>query len=442
MKRIIFVTILMLLQEYTAFAAGPAPTLSLEQCVQVALTKSPDVAAAQALVQAARANVKVSHAGYLPQLNAGQSYTRETYNYAGTASASGAGTPPRLWNQFYTGQSNASANYYFGGLNFSQEIEDFGRTKGAVRTSLAQLQATQHNLTYVRDQIYYNVRAAYYTVIAARQTVDVETAAVHDAQRRLEQAQAFHHYGTAPEIDVTQEQVTLANAQLALTQAESNLKVERAQLATTMGLPVDQAPEPAETAIQFPPPGNFNQLLAEAERNRADLLAQLDQVNAALGNVLSAKGNMRPNISLSGLLSWQNLKWPLVYNWGLTQLLGQSIFSGGANRARLHAAEAQATATQYDVSSFKLQVQQQVFAASSAVQVAQEQIANATVADRYAHENLALADQSFRVGVGDIIQLDDAEYQATGAALQLVAARYNYQVASADLDFVLGRGPK
>jgi len=94
------------------------------------------------------------------------------------------------------------------------------------------------------------------------------------------------------------------------------------------------------------------------------------------------------------------------------------------------------------VSSFKLQVQQQVFAALSAVQVAQEQIANATVADSYARQNLALADQSYREGVADVIVLDDAEYQATNAAMQLVAARYDYEVASANLDFAVGRGPK
>jgi outer membrane protein len=437
MKRIILAIVLVLLQAYVAFAAGPDSALSLEQCVQIALTKSPDIAAAQNLIQAARENVKVSHAGYLPQLSAGQSYSRDTYNYAGAV-----GTPPYLWKQFYRGQSNATANYYYGGLNFSQLIADFGRTKGVVKTSLAQFQAAQHNLTFVRDQVYYNVRAAYFTVIAARQAVQIQRAAVEDAQKHLEQAEAFHKYGAAPEIDVTQEQVTLANAQLALTQAESNLRIERAQLATTMGLPVDQAPEPEESTVQFSPPEAFNQLLGEAERNRPDLLSQLDQVNAALGNVLVAKGNLRPDISLSFFLDWRNLTWPLVYNSGLGQMLAQTLFAGGANRAHLRAAEAQETASQYSVASFKLQVQQQVFAALSAVQVAQEQIANAMVADRYARQNLALAERSYKEGVGDIIQLDDAQYQATNAAMQLVAARYNYQVASANLDFAIGHGPK
>jgi outer membrane protein len=437
MKRIILAVMLLLLQECAVLAAGPAPTLSLEQCEQIALIRSPDIAAAQALLRAAAQNVKVSHAGYLPQLSAGQSYSRETYNYAGTA-----GTPPDLWHQFYKGQSNSTANYYFGGLNFSQLITDFGRTKGAVRASIAQFQAAQHNLIFARDQVYYNVRAAFFTDIAARQAVQIQRAAVDDAQKHLSQAQAFHRYGTVPEIDVTQEEVTLANAQLALTQAQSNLKVERAQLATTMGLPVNQAPEPEETSPQSRSPESFNQLLEEADRNRADLLSQLDQVNAALGNVLIAKGNLRPDISLSMFIDWRNLTWPLVYNWSLGQILAQTIFAGGANRAHLRAAQAQEMAAQYSVASFKLQVQQQVFAALSAVQVAQEQIANATVADRYARQNLSLAEQSYKEGVGDIILLDDAEYQATNAAMQLVAARYNYQVASANLDFAVGRGPK
>ncbi|HEV2500380.1 MAG TPA: TolC family protein, partial [Terriglobia bacterium] len=47
------------------FAANTA-TISLDQAVRIALQKNPDVAAANALVDAARANVKIAHANYLP----------------------------------------------------------------------------------------------------------------------------------------------------------------------------------------------------------------------------------------------------------------------------------------------------------------------------------------------------------------------------------------
>ncbi|MGH9343442.1 MAG: TolC family protein [Terriglobia bacterium] len=414
-----------------------AATVSLDQAVQIALQKNPDVGAAQALVNAAKANVKIAHANYLPQIDLGLSYTRQTYNYDASP-----GTSPSQWALFYKGQSNANAPYYFGGLNLSQTILDFGRTKGQVEVSQAQLEAAEHNLQFVRDQIYYNIRAAYFTVIAAEDAVNIQKAAVTDAGRHLDQARAFHQFGTVPGIDVTSEQLALANARLGLQQAEESLEVDRSQLATAMGLPVDQAPEPSETLESPRKNGKLKPLLAEAEQSRQDLLSQFDQVKASMGNLLTAKAQLRPNLSLSTFLDFRNLTWPLVYNWSLGQMLAQSIFAGGANRARVRGAQAQEVAAQEDVASLRLLVDQQVFSALSGMRLAEDQINNATVADGYARENLALAENRYKVGVGTAVELNDAEYQATQSALRLVAARYDYQAASAKLDFALGRGPK
>lgn len=437
MKRTCLFVVSFLVLGSSLVAAGSHPSLSLDQCLETALKQSPDVAAARALVDAAQANVKISHAARLPQVAAGQSYIRQTYNYTANP-----GTPPDVWRLFYKGQSNANAPYYYGGLNLSQTLFDFGRTKGAIETSGAELQAAGHNLRFVEDQVYYNVRSAYFTVIAAREIVQIQKAAVNDAQRHLEQAQAFHHYGTAPGIDVTREQVALANARLALRQAQEALEIDRAELATSMGVPADHAPEPVGALEPLRQPKSFSDLVSEAERNRADLLAQFDQVKAALGNILSAKGNLRPDISLSAFLDFRNFTWPLVFNWSMGQLLAQSLFAGGANRAHVHAAQAQEVAARDNVESLRLQVQQQVFTALSNLKVAKEQIANAEEADRYARENLTLAEGRYKVGVGNVIELNDAEMQATSAAVQVVATRYDYQVAGAKLDFALGRGPQ
>ena len=437
MKRVLCIALLGLIGALPIKAADPPSSMSLAQCIQEALERSPDVAAARALVDAAAQGVKMSHAGYLPQIDVGASYTRQTYNYTGNP-----GTPPSLWRQFYRGMSSTTAPYYYGGLNLSQTLLDFGRTKGAVEVSQAQYQAAEHNLIFIRDQVDYNVRTAYFSVIAASEIAGVQQAALENAQKHLDQSMAFHRNGTVPGIDVTAGQMAVANAELALRQAQETLKVNRAQLATAMGIPADQAPEPAGTLEKVEPEPAFNQLLQEADQNRADLLAQLDQIKAALGNELAAKGAMRPYISLDAFLDFRNLTWPLIYNWSLGQLLAQSLFSGGANTARLRQTQAQEVAARDNVDSLRLQVQQQVFAALSNLKVAHEQIITAQEADRFARENLALAEGRYQVGVGNIVELNDAQTQATNAALQLVATRYDYQVARAKLNFVLGRGPK
>lgn len=437
MKRAVCVALMGLFVAVSRSVARSPASLTLAQCVEIALKSSPDVAAARALVDAAAEGVKMSHAGYLPQISAGMSYTRQTYNYAASP-----GTTPEQWRLFYHGESLATSPYYYGGLNLSQTLLDFGRTKGAVETSQAQLQAAKHNLIFVRDQVDYNVQTAYFTTIAARETVDVQQASLDNAQKHLEQSVAFHSNGMVPGIDVTSSQLAVANAKLGLAQAQENLKVSRAQLATYMGIPVGQAPEPASSLENAAPQPSFNQLLQEADENRADLLAQLDQIKAAMGNELTAKGATRPYISLDAFFDFRNLTWPLIYNWSLGQLLAQSIFSGGANTARLRQTQAQEVAARESVDSLRLQVQQQVFAALSSLKVTHEQVITAQEADRFARANLALAEGRYKVGVGNIVELDDAQTQATNAAVQLVATRYDYQVARVKLDFVLGRGPK
>ncbi len=437
MRQFLFLALLTLLAAAPAKAADSPQPLSLAQCIQEALDRSPDVAAARDLVDAAAEGVKMSHAGYLPQISTGTSYTRQTDNFG-----AGPGDTPVQEQLFYKGESLAPQAYYHGGLNLSQTLLDFGRRKGAVQVSQAQLQAAQHNLTLVRDQVAYNVRTAYYTEIAARETLGVEQAAFNNVQQHLGQSVEFHNNGTVPDINVTAGELAVANAKLGLRQAQENLKVSQAQLATAMGIPVEQAPEPVGTLNEMAPQPSYDELLREADQNRADLLAQLDQIRAALGNELAAKGATRPDIVLSAFFDFQNLKWPLVWNWSLGQLLAQSIFSGGANSARLRQTRAEEAAARNNLDSLRLQVQQQVFVALSNLKLAHEQIVNAQEADRFARQNLALAEGQYHVGVSNIVELNDAQTQATDAELQLVATEYDYEVAKAKLDFVLGRGPK
>jgi outer membrane protein TolC len=91
----------------SAWAAEPPRQLSLAECLQIAEQKHPDLAAARGLIDSARAQVRISRAGYRPHLDAGTSYTRATYNYAATP-----GVSPQAFNSSYNGESMSPAAYY------------------------------------------------------------------------------------------------------------------------------------------------------------------------------------------------------------------------------------------------------------------------------------------------------------------------------------------
>jgi outer membrane protein len=418
----------------TPAAAAPNKTLSLAECVQVAEQHHPDVAAARSLVEAATFRVRESRGGLLPRIDFGQSYTRSTYNFA----ASPGNTPEQV-ELFYHGESSSNSPYYYGGLALNQTVYDFGRTRNNIHQSQAQLEASQQNLERTRQVVDLNVRLAYYGVLADEELVRVRKAALGQQRKHLDQIQAMYEVGTRPKIDLTEQRVEVSNAEVDLKQAEEDLAVARASLATAMGIPIDQAPEPANTLQQEVEPGNLSQLLDEARRNRPDVRSLRDQIDAAHAAVLIARTNFRPTISFGSLFNYRNLKFPLVYNWSLGQVLAQNIFNGGADRALISEYEANEEALRSDLSSLTDRVEQAVYTDFSDFTVAKERIDLAIQTEAEAKESLELAEGRYSTGYGNIIELTDAQYADTNNQAQEVSARYSYQEAAARLDADLGR---
>ncbi len=434
MIRCLTPTLLLLASTPALFAAEPARPLSLSECIRMAEERHPDLAASRALVRAAEARLKGSRAGFLPRLDLGGSYTRQTYNFAAAP-----GTTPRQVALFSNGETSNNAPYYYGGLNFSQTVYDFGHTKGTVLRSQADLEASRQNLRRVRDLIDLGVRSAYYGVLAGEELVRIRTQAVQDQTKHLEQARAFLEVGRRPKIDVTKQEVALANAQVDLRQAQEDLEVARAALATAMGLPIDQAPNPVNTLKEQRAQEELSQLLAEAERNRPDVQSAREQVTAARAGIIVARSNFRPNLSFSSFFDYRNLKFPLVYNWSLGALLAQNLFAGGADRARLAESQAEEAAVQAGLDSLLQRVRQEVFTAFADLKLADDKIGLALKTEEEAKENLELAEGRYQAGYGNIIELTDAQFLATDSQAREITARYDYQVAASRLDAALGR---
>lgn len=415
-------------------AQTPNKTLTLAECIQVAEQHHPDVAAARSLVEAASFSVRESRGGLLPRIDFGESYTRSTYNFGASP-----GVPPAEVALFYHGESSSTSPYYYGGLSLNQMVYDFGRTKNTIHESQARLEASQQDLERERQVVDLNVRLAYYSVLANEELVRVREASLAQQRKHLDQIQAMYEVGTRPKIDLTEQQVAASNAEVDLKQAQEDLAVGRASLATAMGIPIGQSPEPANTLRQEVTPGNLSQLLDEAQRNRPDVRSLRDQVDAAHAAVLIARTNFRPAISFTSLFDYRNLRFPLVYNWSLGQVLAQNIFNGGADRALISEYEASEEALKSNLTSLTNQVEQAVYTDFADFTVAKERIDLAIQTEGEAKEGLELAEGRYSTGYGNIIELTDAQYADTNSQAQEVAARFSYQEAAARLDEDVGR---
>ena len=418
-------------------AADTAQAVSLADCLKIAREHHPDLASSAALVRAAQARLKESHALFLPRVDFGASYIRQSYNFAATP-----GTTPRQVSLFSSGESFTNAPYYYGGLGASETLYDFGHTRGTVRRSEAEIEASRRDLRRMQDIVDLNVRTAYFGVLAAKELVRIRSEAVDNQTKHLEQVRAFYQVGRRPKIDVTKQEVALANAQVDLRQAREDLDVSKAALATAMGLPLEQAPEPLNILKEQQEHEDLEHLLADAEKNRPDVGSLREQVAAVQADMIVARSNFRPNLSLSGFFNYRNLKFPLVYNWSIGELVAQNFFAGGADRARLAELGAQSDAAKANLTSLLQRVRQEVFTAFADLQVAQDKIGLAIKAEDEAKENLALAEGRYQAGYGNIIELTDAQLLSTASQAQVITARYDYQIAAARLAAAVGKQPQ
>jgi outer membrane protein len=419
-----------------AWAAGPPRQLSLAECLQIAEQNHPDLTAARGLIDSAEAQVRIARAGYRPHMDAGADYTGATYNFTAVP-----GTSPKQFNSEYSGESLSPSPYYYGGLSFSQLIYDFGRTRGTVERSQVELEAAKQNLKRVHDLVYLNVREAFYSVLATEELVQARKDAVNNQTKHLEQVRSFHEVGTRPKIDVTNQEVALANSQVDYRQAQENLEVARAALATAMGIPLEQSPEPLNSETEIAEAGNMDDLIVLAEKQRPDLGSLRDQIFAAQADVIVARSYFRPSIQLAAIFNYQNLKFPLIYNWDLAAMVAQNFLDGGTKQARLAAAQAEETVAHADLTSLLEKIRQEVFADYSDLKVAKDKIQLNQQAVAEAKENLALAEGRYSAGYGNIIELTDAQTLLTDSQVQEIVSRFDYQTAAAKLDVAVGRTP-
>ncbi|HLW85043.1 MAG TPA: TolC family protein [Candidatus Sulfotelmatobacter sp.] len=432
-RSIVFVAVT--LAAGTTVGQTDAP-LSLADCYRLATQNQPDLATAEAQVHVAEAHLKERRSPYFPHLSFGASHNQQTYNYAGTP-----GVSPSIFTQLYHGESGATSPYYYTGLNFSQNIYDFGLTRGSVVRGRAELAQAQENRDRIRQRTLLNVRNAYFAVLAAQQLVDVREKTVQDQSKHLDQIEAFFHVGRVPKIDVTRQEVQLANAEVDLVQARSDFTVAQAAMATSMGLPVKNTYKLVDVLSNARDIDSVDRYLVEAQKSRPDLRALQEVVRAAEGDIVSAQSNFKPRLNFSSFVDFQNLKFPLIWNLGFGESLLQPLLTGGYNRAFLGEMEQAKTAADFNLKSASQQIDEEVYSDYQSTIVAQQQIDLSIKADSEARENLAFAEGRYSAGVGNIIELTDAELLAASAAAQVVTSRYTYQLAFGRLEVAAGKDP-
>lgn len=320
-------------------------------------------------------------------------------------------------------------------LNYSAYTA--GRRPATIKAAEEQVRFQQLDVERILEQLRLNVTNAYYDLQQADAQVEISQAAVNDAQRSLRDADLLEKAGLGTRFEVLQAQVELANNSQDLTDAISQQRIARRQIAQLLNL--DQqvgisAADPIEVA------GDWELSLEEsiilALKNRAELEQQLAQRTINEQQQRIALAANKPQVNL---FARYNISAQLDDSNGLTDglTLGARLqwdfFDGGAAKARARQAETDVAIAESNFANQRNQIRLEVERAFFQLKASQEKIQTASFALEQAQESLRLARLRFGAGVGTQTDVINQQTALTRSRVNFLTAILDYNRALATL---------
>jgi len=313
----------------------------------------------------------------------------------------------------------------------------------SLRTYLASkhdFNAAQLTAQDARDMVILTVGNAYLLVVSDETRVQSVQAQVNTAKVSLDQAAESHKAGTAPLLDELRARVDYQSLQQRLIVAQNALDKDRLALARTIGLPlaqkfnvVDMAPYAAFDQI------DVNAAIKQAQANRKDLQAMLEQTEAAKQLRKAATADRYPTLNAN--VDYGDIGVNVRHSHGTVDANGTvsvPVFREFALRGEAEQAQAQLDTQKAQLSDKRAQVDADIRDAMLDIASAQKQVDVARSTVELANEALKEAQQRFVNGVSDNLAVSQAEQSVAQANEQYVGSLYRHNVAKLSLARALG----
>ncbi len=418
------VATLAIVAAFVAVAAAPsnAEIMTLDDCVEIALTSSLTLAQAQENLAGAGAGVMSGWSGVLPRVSAGLGYSD---------------------GRTVTGGASVNSESYSGNLSLNQTLFDggaFARLSGAHRSR----NASEFALDGARRSVILSTKAAYYGLLKAMRLSDVQTEALELAREQMRKAESLYELGSASKSDFLKAQVQVKQSELALISAERVAATARLNLLYTMGVSmgtdievVDPADLGGDEILDFD--------LEEAVGRRPDVRSAEESLIASRRSLLSAKAARWPSLGLSASYSKGGESMDDVtgdfgddYSTSTSLSLSIPIFNGLATKASIDNSKAALRSQEISVRDVRLSAAYEIETVRLGVIEQRKRVGVATVGLETAEEELRVSEERFRLRAASMLDVIYARVAYSQARVSLVEAQYDYEIAKAELKDALG----
>ena len=415
----------------TPSIALPTDSLTLEQCIDIALRNSPQITIAKGGVTKANINLKDARAGFLPEL-----YLSGGYNLNNVFD--------RLeWNE----------NHYSLALSVSIIPYNGGRNLINVAKYRAALTSAKQGYRLTKIVLILDVIKRYYDLLEATEILKLRKESLDQKRKHLEVAKTKFDLGLAPKADILKAEADVASAEVDSLQAEANLKLAHAELNDVMGISLNYPTKIKPVKFIKEEPPNFDSCLSEALKNRSELLQQRANLTIKKYNLRLMQLERLPTFTITGNynvyadkfafggLPINRTNWHKNTDWRVGIGLSFPIFDGGIRRRAIQAAKIDLNEAKLNYADLEREINLEVklawldlVTASKKIELTEKQVESA-------EESYNAALGRYKTGVAPITEVIDAGVALSNSKVNHTKAIYDYLLAKAILKKAMGQLP-
>jgi len=405
--------------------------LTLDQCIKIALERSPSIRMAELDLKTAKLDVADARANYWPEIDAsGQYRFSDTIDFG--------------WErQNYDAQ--IAANW---------TIWDHGRREAGLAQSKANEGAVQNDYDRAKQNLIFNITEAYYDLLQAEKLIEVDKKLAEISKGNVEKATAFLETGRAIPSDVAAARVQQASDELTLINDQNNLELVRARLASLMGLdpsvPVEVQDDPDYRMY------TEATLIAREVLELEDSVSQAIQKRPEMNRLRARLTSLEWSLRLARLNRWPVITAEYNYdvllddylrdrdnfgkyrNWNAVARISFPLFDSGVSGRQEQSAEITIQQMKEDIGeqerAITLEVQQAHFnleRAKKSLDIAREQVRDAT-------ESLNITQGRYEQNMVIFLEVLSAQARYARALTSQVKAFYDYKIAGKAMQKAMG----
>lgn len=374
----------------------------LDGLIAAGLKRNLDVQTAVSVIREAQANARLVGANDLPQATVSGAANRGDSEGTGIVSDTTSAT-----------------------LGVSWLIDIFGQNRAARQGAAAQLDAAYSSAEVARLTVASAIASAYVDARYYQEALALTRQSLESRKRTLALTREQDVLGSVSRIEVLQAEQLVTQAEAALPALEVGRDQAINRLATlTAGRSADIAAQLRRGGGQ--PRARYRASVgvpADVVRARPDVRVAEANLAAAVAAVGEARAAFYPKLTLSGTVTPINISGGgSAKTWGFGPQLSVPLFSGGANQARLSAAQARAEQARLAWQASVLKAVEEVENAlagynrdARAVDAQSRLVSNA-------RESVSLTQTSYELGEAGFFPVLDAERTLLSARQELAGA--------------------